>query len=88
MMTPDQEDAVCDALVALSPAETDLTLIAEGLLAIMDTLGCPEKQAGIFLNDTCQRGMIQLELTPRGGELERRGHIPIARLRWSRPVRS
>lgn len=81
-LTRDQERAVCDALVAIMPAENYISLRADSLPGIQRILGCSDDQAMDILDDLYRRELIAVELTPLGGEIGGRT-MPTARSRWT-----
>jgi hypothetical protein len=84
-MSPEQEEHVCDALVALGWMDTDHALHAEGVRKIHDLFGCSLDDAKAILHDLRTRKLIDLTITP-GGVLDARKPMPVSQFRWMRPA--
>ena len=78
LMSPEQEQLLCDALVDLGPVETEQGLHAEGVLKIQEVLHCSLDDARAALRDLRLRKRIEETTTP----LE---HLDQPRFRWVRP---
>jgi hypothetical protein len=78
LMSPDQEELVCDALVNLGPVETEQGLHAEGVRTIQAALHCSLDDARATLRGLRVRKRIE-ETT---ASLE---HLDEPHFRWVRP---
>jgi hypothetical protein len=84
-LTPNLEQQVTDALIAIGLVETEPSLKAEGVLAVRRVLGCSADEAQGILNDLENRKLIEADITPRGGQLYARQPMPVAHWCWHRP---
>ena len=78
LVSPEQEQLVCDALVHLGPMETQQGLHAEGVRAIQEVLHCTLDDARDTLRELRVRKLIEETTTP----LE---HLDQTHFRWVRP---
>ena len=78
LVSPEQEQLVCDALVHLGPVETEQGLHAEGIRTIQDALHCTLDDARATLRELRVSKRIEETTTP----LE---HLDQPRFRWVRP---
>ncbi len=83
LVSPEQEEIVCDALVHVGPLDTELGLHAEGVRAIQDVLHCSLDDARAALRDLRVRKRIQETADPGKHPNE---PDPGLRLRWVRPT--
>jgi hypothetical protein len=78
LVSPEQEQLVCDALVHLGPMETEQGLHAEGVRTIQEVLHCTLDDARDTLRELRVRKRIEETTTP----LE---HLDQMHFRWARP---
>jgi hypothetical protein len=78
LVSPEQEQLVCDALVRLGPLETEQGLHAEGVRTIQEVLHCTLDDARATLGELRVRKRIEETATP----VEHRDQ---PRFRWVRP---
>jgi hypothetical protein len=78
LVSPEQEQLVCDALVDLGPVETELGLHAEGIRTIQKALQCTLDDARATLRELRVNKRIEETTTP----LE---HLNQPHFRWVRP---
>ena len=78
LVSPEQEQLVCDALVNLGPVETEQGLHAEGIRTIQEVLHCTLDDARATLRELRVSKRIEETTTP----LENLGQ-PL--FRWVRP---
>jgi hypothetical protein len=78
LMSPEQEQVVCDALVQLGPLETQQGLHTEGVLTIQDVLQCSLDDARSAMRELRVRKRIEESATP----VE---HPDEPHFRWVRP---
>jgi hypothetical protein len=78
LMSPDQEQLLCDALVHLGPVETEQGLHAEGVRKIQEVLHCTLADARTRLRELRARKRIEETTTP----IERLGQ---PHFRWVKP---
>ena len=64
LVSPEQEQQVCDALVNLGPVDTEQGLHAEGVRTIQGVLGCSLDDARAALGDLRLRKRIQDTTAP------------------------
>jgi len=86
MLTPDKEQQVINAVLAIGSFETEQSIRAEGNHAIRRVLNCSADEAQKILDDLQTSKLIEPDIT-RGGQLDARQPMPIACWRWSRPSR-
>ena len=77
-VSPEQEQLLCDALVQLSPVETEQGLHAEGIRKIQEILHCNLADARTTLRELRVRKRIEETTTPIG-------QLDQPRFRWVRP---
>jgi len=82
-LDPDKERRVIDELLDIDPAETIESLVAESLRAMQGLCDCSRTEAEAILNELRTNNHIEIDITPRGGEIHDR--MPVGRLRWVRP---
>jgi hypothetical protein len=87
LMSPAQEEQVCDALVNLGWLENDHALHAEGVRVICGVLACSPDEAKAVLGDLRSRELIDVTITPDGA-LDARAPMPVAKVRWIHPATS
>ena len=78
LVSPEQEQLVCDALVHLGPVETEQGLHAEGIRTIQEALHCTLDDARATLREL--RVSKRIEETTTSFE-----HLDQPRFRWVRP---
>jgi hypothetical protein len=78
LVSPEQEQLVCDALVHLGPLGTEQGLHAEGVRTIQEVLHCTVDEARAMLFDLRVRKRIQETTTPHD-------HLDEPHFRWVRP---
>jgi hypothetical protein len=78
LMSPDQEQLLCDALVHLGPVDTEQGLHAEGVRKIQEVLHCTLADARTALRDLRVRKRIEETATP----IEQ---VDRPQFRWVRP---
>jgi hypothetical protein len=83
MMSPQEEQELCDRLVNLGWLENDHALHAEAVHAIRTVLGCSPDEAKSVLGDLRARKLIDITITP--GALDAWQPMPVAKWRWIRP---
>ena len=81
LMSPEQEQLLCDALVDLGPVDTEQGLHTEGVLKIQEVLHCTLDEARAALRELRVRKRIEELATPRE-QLER------PQFRWVQPQRN
>jgi hypothetical protein len=64
LMSPEQEQLVCDALVQIGPLETEQGLHTEGVRAVQDVLQCSLDDARAALRELRVRKRIEETATP------------------------
>jgi hypothetical protein len=64
LMSPEQEQLLCDALVHLGPVETEQGLHAEGVRKIQEVLHCTLADARTTLRELRVRNRIEEATTP------------------------
>jgi Fic family protein len=80
LVSPEQEELVCDALVKLGWLTTEQGLHAEGVQTIQDILHCSLNEARAALRDLRERKCIEETASPAD-----RPPGTLVRLRWVRP---
>ena len=83
LVSPEQEQQVCDALVNLGPVDTEQGLHAEGVRTIQDVLHCSLDDARAALRDLRLRNLIQETTAP----IESDGPQSPLSFSWVRPPR-
>lgn len=83
MATPDQEQKIIAALIGLGEFETEQSLKTEGILKIKALLNCQADEAENVLSRLQDRKLIEPDIT-RGGALDVRKPMPVARWLWRR----
>ena len=78
LMSPEQEQLLCDALVHLGPVETEQGLHAEGVRKIQEVLHCTLADARTTLRELRERKCIE-EITTLTHQLDQ------PYFRWVRP---
>ena len=78
LVSPEQEQLVCDALVQLGPVETEQGLHAEGVRKIQEVLGCTLADAQTTLRELRVRKRIEETATPTE-------HLDQPHFRWVQP---
>jgi len=78
LVSPEQEQLVCDALVDLGPVETEQGLHAEGVNTIQKVLNCSLDDARATLRDLRVHKRIEETTTP----IE---HLDQPHFRWIQP---
>jgi len=81
-MSPEQEEPVLGALVALGDLDTEQGLHAEGVRAIQETLQCSVDEARAVLRELRVRGRIE-ETTAPPEHVAQPARAPV--FRWVRP---
>ena len=79
LMSPEQEQLLCDALVHLGPVETEQGLHAEGVRTIQEVLHCSLADARTTLRELRVRKRIEETATPAGEQPNQ------PRFRWVLP---
>lgn len=87
MFSRDQEQRIIEALVAIDWMESEQKLITEGIGTIEQMLCCLTDQATAMLKDYRDRDLIEPDIS-RGGQLDARKPMPVARWKWVRPSTS
>ena len=75
-------ERIVKALIAVQPAETAEALRARSADAIKDLLGCPFDEAATIVKDYEDSKIVELQITPRGGQLSPRENMPRAKFKW------
>ena len=83
LMSPEQEEQVCDALVNLGELETEQGLHAEGVHAIQGVLHCSWDDARAVLGELRVRRRIEETTLSTDDAPDGRGTVPS--FRWIRP---
>ena len=78
LMSPEQEQLLCDALVHLGPVETEQGLHAEGIRTIQEALHCTLDDARATLRELRVTKRIEETTTPRE-------HLDQPHFRWVQP---
>ena len=81
-LSPDQEQQVADALVAIGEMETAESLKMEAITTVERVLSCSHDEAQEVIDDLQERRLVEMNIT-LGGQLDARRPMPIARWRWS-----
>ncbi len=78
LVSPEEEQLVCDALVHLGPVETEQGLHAEGVRTIQEVLHCTLDDARATLRELRVRNRIRETTAPLD-------HLDQPHFRWERP---
>jgi hypothetical protein len=78
LMSPEEEQLLCDALVNLGPVETEQGLHAEGVRKIQEALNCTLAEARTTLRELRVHKRIEETTTPIGP-------LDQPHFRWVRP---
>ena len=81
LVSPEQEQLICDALVHLGPVETEQGLHAEGVRTIQEVLHCTLDDARATLRELRVRKLIEETAMPAE-------HLDQPYFRWVRPSAS
>jgi hypothetical protein len=83
-MSPERQDEIMNALEAINPAETEATLIADGISAVVRILNCSRENASGLITRLRKHNKLKLIVVEAGGIPDERKALQNNRFRWSR----